>query len=199
MKRHVYTIASLLLFCAVVAANVAIKPGMDPRVRQEAAAAMQRSRDWSGRAAPDFEIPLVAGGSFRLADHAGEMVVLHFFFTYGSDWPYLELAELQRFVELERSRGVPISLIAIDAVEQREAVAAFADRNRTAVPIGFDGTGWLVRLYDLPGLGQVATTFVIGADGRVKLYSPSTIYNAEVALRDVVAAEFTRISREQRR
>jgi peroxiredoxin len=199
VKRHAYPIASLLLFGAIVAANVAIKPGIDPRVRREAAAAMQRSREWPGRAAPDFEVPLIDGGSFHLGDHAGEVVVLHFFITYGSDWAYLELAELQRYVELQRSRGVPISLIAIDAAEPREAIAAFVERNRTAVPVGFDGTGHLVRLYNLAGQGLMTTTFVIGADGRVKLYAPNTIYNAEVALQDVLTTELARIAQERRR
>lgn len=123
--------------------------------------------------APDFTRPMMDGGTFRLSDYRGEVVVLNFWATWCS--PCRQ--EIPDFVKMQRELGddgVQFVGVALDR-EGFEAVRPFAEEMGINYPIVMDD-GRLARQYG--GVPTVPTTFVIGPDGVVEGYAPGMITEA---------------------
>jgi thiol-disulfide isomerase/thioredoxin len=163
--------------------HVALKRQIKPEEIAKMASLATAPTQWQGKVAPDFELPELGGGAFRLSDHVGqEVVVLNFFATWCGPCRE-EMPELARFHERNGSRKV--TLLLIDAEEKRELVVSFLEHEKLALRVALDEPGKVVQAY---GAGSLPTTVVIGVDGRVALYETGAIRNADVTLEPLVSA-----------
>ena len=142
--------------------------------------------------APDVQLALLDGSTFRLADHVGrKVIVLNFFATWCGPCR-MEMPELERYYARHRDEGV--LLVGVDAQERQALVEQFVSALSTTFPITIDGTGDVLKNYDVTAF---PTTVVIGVDGRVKLRVTGAIPDAESALDPIVKPELLALG-EQR-
>ena len=115
-----------------------------------------------GKAAPDFALPLIAGGgTVRLADLRGQVVVVNFWASWCAECvtehPAL-LAAWQRY----RERGVV--LVGVLFEDTATAATDFMDRMGGDWPVVLDGDSATALDY---GVFGVPETFVIAPDGTI--------------------------------
>ena len=115
-----------------------------------------------GRAAPDFHLEQLEGGTLRLSDLRGQVVILNFWATWCGPCR-AEMPEFVRLYEAERSRGLEI--VAVDLQEPEEHVRNFADEFGMRFPTLFDRTGAVAQTYRVQ---QLPVTFIIDRDGTVR-------------------------------
>lgn len=114
--------------------------------------------------AADFSGTLLDGTPFRLADYAGQVVVLNFWAT----WCPPCHAETPGFVRLQRDleiRGVQFVGVSVD-VEGAEVVGPFAERYGVNYPMVLHGQSVGARY---GGISAYPTTFVIDRAGQIRL------------------------------
>jgi peroxiredoxin len=117
--------------------------------------------------APDFEMALFDGGTFRLADHRGEVVVLNFWASWcdpcRDEMPALQQASIQS--------GAGVVFVGVGAKTDKDDDArAFADEFAITYPIGRDTEGGdRVNGAIQTGYGVFAfpATYVIDPEGNV--------------------------------
>lgn len=162
------------------------RPGTD-EIHEWARGVTDRAA-WRGRVAPDFELTLLDGSTFRLSERVGRnVIVLNFFATWCGPCR-AEMPELERYHRAHKDEG--LILLGIDAEEKHVAVEQFLRELQVSFPAGIDGSGDLLKLY---GVNAFPTTVVIGADARVKLYETGAISNADVAFNAIVNPELAAI------
>jgi thiol-disulfide isomerase/thioredoxin len=160
------------------------KPEPDQREIDSHAENMVTPRLWHGRVAPEFELPLLDGATFKLSDHIGKRAVIVNFFATWCAPCRAEMPELERYARA--LAGEPVLLVGVDAEEQRAVVERFIKQVKTTFPIALDQEGDVIKAYRVSAF---PTTVVIGADGRVKLYESGAILNADVSLAGTIAPE----------
>jgi cytochrome c biogenesis protein CcmG, thiol:disulfide interchange protein DsbE len=172
-----------LLGVAIVAVNVAYKATPDRNQIATEAKRQSAPARWSGRLAPDVELPTLDGGRFRLADDVGRRVIILNFFATWCGPCRAEMPELERY---QREAGDTVRLIGVDAQEHADLVRGFIQQVKTTFPIVVDADGAVLRRY---GVEAFPTTVVIGANGRIILYEVGMVANADVSLRPIVERE----------
>lgn len=112
-------------------------------------------------AVPDAELALLGGGTIRLADLAGKVVVLEFWATWCL--PCRRQAEiLEELYPEYRDHGV--EFLAVDSAESEEVVRNFVEDHPFSYPVVLDlHDKWAIDL-ELVGL---PTTVIIDREGRV--------------------------------
>ncbi len=124
----------------------------------------QGSSPLTGSAAKDFSLQTPEGGSVKLLDFKGNVLVIDFWATWCP--PCREsLPNLNRLAgdaDLAR-RGLKV--LAIDAQESPGEVKAFLTKNNYTLPVAIDADGAVARRYGIDGF---PTTLVIGRDGKVR-------------------------------
>jgi peroxiredoxin len=114
-----------------------------------------------GKAAPEFELEMLAGDRFRLSEHKGKIVVLDFWATWCSHC-------LQTMPELVRlhadSAGRDVEVVAVNLEESPEQITTMLDRHQWKVPVALDRDGAVAARY---GVTAIPQTIVIGRDGTV--------------------------------
>ncbi len=113
-------------------------------------------------AAPDFELPTIAGEPFRLAAHRGEVVLINIWAT----WCAPCLVEIPDFIELQEelgAEGLQIVGVSVDA-EGAEVVAPFVAEMGINYPVVVDA-GEVSELYG--GVYTLPTTVIVDRAGRV--------------------------------
>jgi peroxiredoxin len=114
-----------------------------------------------GEAAPDFELPLLGGGTLALADHRGQRVMLNFFATWCE--PCRE--EMPGFqAQAAEHAEHDWVFVGVNVMETPAAVEAFRGEFGLTFPLGLDESGWISRLYVVQG---TPTNIVIDRDGIV--------------------------------
>ena len=78
-----------------------------------------------GRAAPDFSARLLDGSTYKLADHRGQVVLLHFWATW-CDSCQAELDALRAYVRAHGSAPLSVVIVSMDDPEQHARVAQMA-------------------------------------------------------------------------
>jgi thiol-disulfide isomerase/thioredoxin len=189
MTDRFLTVAILITAVASVGLNAWFRERPDPTEVRQFTNSLQQPKHWESRPAPDFEVPLLDGSTFRLADHIGrQVIVINFFATWCGPCRQ-EMPELLRYYEQQAARA-PFVFVAIDAEEKRATVEQFARDLTLTFPIGLDESGDIQKKY---GVSSFPTTVIIGADGRVALYETGMISNADVALGPKLSAELTKV------
>lgn len=183
MKRVPQTVLIVALAAGVAAAHVEFKRDLDTDVIRDMARTLHSQRGWVGKVAPDFELPLRGGETFRLADYVGKkVIVLNFFATWCAPCRK-EMPEFDRYYSANRNNDFMI--VAVDVNETPKLVDDFVKQLGLSFPVGIDDHGNIARRY---GASSYPTTVVIGATGRVLVYEVGAIANGDVtfdALLDV--------------
>jgi len=114
----------------------------------------------AGRAAPDFRLPRLEGGSLGLADFRGKPTIIVFTTTW---CPYCieEIPELKRIYNTYRTQGVGFAAIYIQ--ESPRKVKSFVRKHRLPYPVLLDQNAAVARAYGVRG---VPTKVLITATGQ---------------------------------
>lgn len=128
-------------------------------------------------AAPAFTLPDLNGKSVSLADFRGKGVVLNFWAT----WCPPCKKEIPDFIDLQKeygSKGVVIVGIALD---QKDKVQAFVEKNGMNYPVLLGDEAITVKYGGIQG---IPTTFIIDKKGnilnRFEGYRPRTVWESEI-------------------
>ncbi|MCU0512325.1 MAG: TlpA family protein disulfide reductase [Anaerolineae bacterium] len=114
-------------------------------------------------AAPDFELPLLTGGTVRLADYRGQILFLNFWQTTCEPC-VRELPALAEFAA--EYAGQEAAVLAINFEETAPLVQAFFDQNALpALPVALDATAIVRRSY---GVVAIPRTFVVDGEGIIR-------------------------------
>ncbi|GIV70276.1 TlpA family protein disulfide reductase [Caldilinea sp.] len=114
-----------------------------------------------GRPAPDFALPTLDGGEFRLSDYRGKPVVLNFWATWCGPCRR-ELPAIQRAAE--HYDGLVV-FAAIDQAEPIERVQRFVEEVGLTVIVPLDGEQLVGERYGVRGL---PTTYFIDETGVIR-------------------------------
>jgi thiol-disulfide isomerase/thioredoxin len=183
MSDRVLKLAVLVAGVGLLSFQVWAKPRPTDEEIDHFARSFTDATDWVGRVAPDFELTLLDGSTFRLAERVGTQVIILNFFTTWCGPCRAEMPELERY---QKAQGSNVLLLGIDVEEKHTVVEPFVASMKLTFPVGIDGAGDVSKLY---GVGGFPTTVVIGVDGRVKLYESGAIANADVAFGPIVTPE----------
>jgi cytochrome c biogenesis protein CcmG/thiol:disulfide interchange protein DsbE len=111
--------------------------------------------------APDFSLPDLTGGQFRLSGNRGKVVLLDFWATWCD--PCRE--EIPGFVALQNKYGTQgLQVVGVSMDDSPEPVREYQERFRTNYPIVM-GNAKIGELYG--GILGLPIAFVIGRDGRI--------------------------------
>jgi len=178
-----------VLGLALLGLHVAYKRRPDAREVARFASGFGQTTRWQGRLAPNFEVELLDGTTFRLAEEVGRRVVILNFFTTWCGPCKAEMPELDRFAR--ELAGRPAVLLAIDAQEKPAAVKAFLASIGVELRVAIDESGELLKEY---GVDSFPTTVLIGPDGRIRLYQVGPILNADVAFGELMRTSFSELA-----
>jgi thiol-disulfide isomerase/thioredoxin len=113
--------------------------------------------------APDFELERLSGGSLRLSSLQGKPVLVNFWAT----WCGPCITEMPAIEETYRKYAGQFAVLAVDAGEPAETVAAFVEEQDLTFDVLLDPGSKVQSLYRLRGY---PTTFVIDAEGIVRVH-----------------------------
>lgn len=117
----------------------------------------------TGTQAAGFELPLLGGGKFSLAEQRDKnLTVISFWTTWLSD----EETSIDALERLQKAtKGKAIAVVAVNVGEPSDKVQAYAGVKGLSVPIVLDEQQSLVPPYRLRSVPQ---TVVVGPDGEIK-------------------------------
>jgi peroxiredoxin len=173
------------LAVGLVGANVAVKPGLAPVETRRVSDSVRRSREWRGRVAPPFELPLLDGGLVRSAAPESAVTVVMFVTTW-CDECLDEMTEMRRYEQLVQKEGLRVRLVVIDTQEQADDVRTFTRRHDLPATVAIDESGDVMRAHEVR---IFPTTVVVAGDGRVRLFHEGPLRNADVVIDPVVRVE----------
>ncbi len=135
------------------------------------------SRGGTGLTRTDFDLPTLDGGTFRLVDHRGQVVLVNFWATWCPPCR-AEMPGLDAYYRQHRENG--LVMVAINVGEAPMQARAFAEEGNFAFPIALDPDSQVADRFGVTGL---PVTLVIDAEGRV------AYRHAGVITRDVLDAQ----------
>jgi peroxiredoxin len=129
-----------------------------------AAATNQPATPAVGTAAPDFALPTLEGGTVRLSELQGRVVIVNFW----ASWCPPCVNETPRLVRWhEQYQADGLAVVGVDTLYQdsRDAVAAFAQERQVRYPVLLDDVGDISRQWQAR---QLPRSYVIDRDGVVR-------------------------------
>jgi thiol-disulfide isomerase/thioredoxin len=145
-KRTALILLALCLLLALTACGGEVSP-IDPIEKGD------RYRDFTGE--------LADGGTFRLSDHEGKVILLNFWAT----WCGPCVGEMPAFTWLVEKYGDRLALAAVNCEEDESTVRSFLSANGYTFPVVLDPKGEIGRgLYPSDGIPY---TVIIAPDGTV--------------------------------
>jgi len=134
-----------------------------PATKNVTAESPEASRD---RAAPDFLLRQLDGGTLRLSDLQGQPVIVNFWAT----WCYTCRAETPDLIDLyEKHQADGLVILGVNLRENEGAVASFVQDFGISFPVVFDRTGEVATTWRIGGPNQgVPSTYFIDRDGVVR-------------------------------
>jgi len=126
-----------------------------------------------GDMAPNFQVKLTDGSSFKLSEQRGKVVMLQFTASWcGVCREEMPFIEKDIWLPLKDKDFV---LVGMDFKETPEKVQAFAKQMKITYPLGIDVTGDAYHLYSQKGSG-VTRNIIIDRKGKIikltRLYEP---------------------------
>ena len=120
----------------------------------------------AGRAAPDFLLRQLGGGTVRLSDLQGRPVVVNFW----ASWCSPCRAETPDLIELyERHQPDDLMILGVNLRESEGAVASFAADFGIPYPVIMDRSGEVASTWRIGGpIGGIPSTYFIDAQGVVR-------------------------------
>ena len=173
------------LAVSLVGANVAVKPGLAPVETRRVSDSVRRSREWRGRVAPPFELPLLDGGLVRSVAPEPDVTVVMFVTTW-CDECRDEMTEMRRYEQVVQKEGLRVRVVIVNTQEAADDVRAFARRHQLPTTVAMDESGDVMRAYEVR---TFPTTVVVARDGRVRLFHEGPLRNADVVIDPVVRVE----------
>ncbi len=174
------------LALSLVSANVAVvKPGLAPLDTRRMSDGVRRSREWRGRVAPPFELPLLDGGVARSESPESGVTVLMFVATWCDECGD-ELTEMRRYERGLREERLRVRVVFIHSQERPDDVRAFARRHDLPTSVAMDESGDVMRAYEVR---TFPTTVIVARDGRARLFHEGPVHNADVVIDPVVRVE----------
>lgn len=127
-----------------------------------------------GSPAPDFEVPLLGGGTFKLSEHRGHVVWINFWATWCPPCR-VEMPDIEKVWREEQ--GSDLAVVAVDFAEGTQPVADFVKKLGLTFPIGLDPYGRIATNYRVAGL---PSHFLVDREGilreiRIGLMSAATM------------------------
>lgn len=119
--------------------------------------------DFEAFEVPDFELDLMEGGTFRMADHIGEVVVINFWATWCSPCRF-EIPELIELQEEYGSEGLTILGVSTDE-GGFDVVRPFAEEMQINYPLVID-EGPIGDHFG--GIYALPTTYIVDRAGVVR-------------------------------
>jgi peroxiredoxin len=109
--------------------------------------------------APDFTLPDLDGQQVSLHDYRGKVVFLNFWATWCIPCRE-EMPAMEQLHQTFQSQG--LAIMAVDLKETPDTVKAFFDQHRLSFTALLDGSGAVLRDYQVMGL---PTTYLISREG----------------------------------
>lgn len=131
--------------------------------------------------APDINVELFDGGTFKLSEQKGKAVMINFFASWCVSCGE-EVHHIQKAFESYKKDQVAFLGIAVDDTEKK--AKAFMEKNGLKIPAGLDRTGQIKELYGLYGM---PTTFFIDKNGIV------SYFHAGVVTKDLITHEIDKL------
>lgn len=124
--------------------------------------------------APDFALEAMDGATIRLSDFQGQIVILNFWATWCPPCRY----EIPSFITLQEEYADDVTFIGVSLDERGwDAVRPFAEELGINYPIVLDD-GRVSSEYG--GADVLPTTFLIDREGRIEVYAPGMLREAEL-------------------
>ena len=112
--------------------------------------------------APDFTLPTLSGGTIRLADFRGKVVLLNFWATWCVPCR-MEMPALEAFYQRHKDAGLAVLAINLDTLSTT-SVEAFVQEVMVTFPVALDPSWSIAGGYRVLGL---PTTYFIDRAGNV--------------------------------
>lgn len=117
----------------------------------------------------DLELPTLEGGTYRLSDDRGHVVVLHFFASF--DAPSQAVAPVLEQVHIEAAdRGIRVVAVAMDPevgrVGRREVLESYCAANNLTFTVLFATPELTAGETDVGRIPEIPATVIIDPDGR---------------------------------
>ena len=114
-----------------------------------------------GKPAPDFELELLGGEKFHLAEHKGKTIVIDFWATWCG--PCVEV--IPHVAQLHHdSAATGVKVVAVNLEETPEEIQKLLKRLKLDLPVALDRDGAIAGRY---GVSAIPQTLVIDREGKV--------------------------------
>jgi len=113
------------------------------------------------KTAEDFSLPMPGGGTFKLAEHRGKVVMINFWATWCP--PCLEeMPAMERLYRKQKDTGFTMVAISVDSDGAK--IAPFVSEHKLTFPIALDPKMELANGYAVRAL---PSSFLVGRDGNL--------------------------------
>jgi peroxiredoxin len=111
--------------------------------------------------AEDFKLPTPGGGTFKLSDHRGKVVMVNFWATWCP--PCLEeMPAMERLYRQQKASG--FTLVAVSVDTDPKPVSPFVAKHQLTFPIALDSKMDLANSYSVRAL---PSSFIVARDGNL--------------------------------